>query len=351
MGDTQSIIKTLRELNSNLVHQIAELRKKYSEIEAENVRLKQVIEENTKRDTRVKELEQKNIELETRLSILEQGEKEKSISTEDIFQSSNTVPIISREQSFIQKISASPSIQDYNSISPDHMTEISLTQNSNQVSENHFDTKRNTLQKQTERTRKIYSLFEKIGLDKVQYIKSYSANAISKFTNSQIQMIIDHFTKKPDIEYTDEQDNSSDDQDSELPEASVNASTGTEVSEVSDTNANDNKPQSLITTLSDDEPENFSDDDEFTNDNEDDGSFCGFSDDDDEASASNNATEEKQAPTLAEVVRKLDTENLIEFLRGEEDLQLNDAHFKILRKREIAGRDFLKMTLGIVGWK
>ena len=108
------------------------------------------------------------------------------------------------------------------------------------------------------------------------------ANAISKFTNSQIQTIIDHFTKKPDIEYTNEQDNSSDDQDSELPEASVNASTGTEVSEVSDTNANDNKPQSLITTLSDDEPENFSDDDEFTNDNEEDGSFCGFSDDDDE---------------------------------------------------------------------
>ncbi|CAG8588445.1 13334_t:CDS:2 [Ambispora gerdemannii] len=61
------------------------------------------------------------------------------------------------------------------------------------------------------------------------------------------------------------------------------------------------------------------------------------------ASASNNATEEKQAPTLAEVVRKLDTEKLIEFLRGEEDLQLNDAHFEILRKREIAGRDFLKM--------
>ncbi|CAG8805701.1 4978_t:CDS:1, partial [Racocetra persica] len=64
--------------------------------------------------------------------------------------------------------------------------------------------------------------------------------------------------------------------------ALVNASTGTEVSEVSDTNANDNKPQSLITALSDDELENFSDDDEFTNDNEEDGSFCSFSDDDDE---------------------------------------------------------------------
>ncbi|CAG8648093.1 10796_t:CDS:1, partial [Paraglomus occultum] len=51
---------------------------------------------------------------------------------------------------------------------------------------------------------------------------------------------------------------------------------------VSDTKANDNKPQSLITALFDDEPENFSDDDEFTNDNEEDESFCGFSDDDDE---------------------------------------------------------------------
>ncbi|CAG8558174.1 8015_t:CDS:2 [Diversispora eburnea] len=62
--------------------------------------------------------------------------------------------------------------------------------------------------------------------------------------------------------------------DSELSEASVNTSTGTEVSEVSDTKANVNKPHSLITALSDDEPENFSDDN-------DDGSFRGFSDDDD----------------------------------------------------------------------
>ena len=48
------------------------------------------------------------------------------------------------------------------------------------------------------------------------------------------------------------------------------------------------------------------------------------------APASNNATEEKQDPTLAEVVRKLDTENLIEFLRGEEDLQLDEDDFKII---------------------
>ncbi|CAG8626147.1 828_t:CDS:2, partial [Ambispora leptoticha] len=50
-------------------------------------------------------------------------------------------------------------------------------------------------------------------------------------------------------------------------------------------------------------------------------------------SVSNNATEEKQAPTLAEVVRKLDTENLIEFLRGKEDLQLDEDDFKILRNQ------------------
>ncbi|CAG8667304.1 11769_t:CDS:2, partial [Ambispora gerdemannii] len=36
----------------------------------------------------------------------------------------------------------------------------------------------------------------------------------SKFTNEQIQTIRDHFTKKPNIEFTDDQDNSSDD----LPE-------------------------------------------------------------------------------------------------------------------------------------
>ncbi|CAG8641503.1 646_t:CDS:2, partial [Paraglomus occultum] len=76
-------------------------------------------------------------------------------------------------------------------------------------------TKRKTLCKQTQKALRIDNLFEKIGIDKIQYIKTYSADTISKFTNSQIQTIIDHFTKKPDIEYTDDKDNSSDD----LPEA------------------------------------------------------------------------------------------------------------------------------------
>src|SRR5690348_9129386 len=45
MGNPQSTIETLRELNSDLVHQIAELRKKFAEIEAENIEIKA---ENTK---------------------------------------------------------------------------------------------------------------------------------------------------------------------------------------------------------------------------------------------------------------------------------------------------------------
>ena len=40
-------------------------------------------------------------------------------------------------------------------------------------------------------------------MEKIQYIKTYSADIISKFTNSQIQTIIDHFAK-PDIEFTDD---------------------------------------------------------------------------------------------------------------------------------------------------
>ncbi|GES80322.1 hypothetical protein GLOIN_2v1620891 [Rhizophagus clarus] len=45
------------------------------------------------------------------------------------------------------------------------------------------DTKRENLCKQTQRAIKIFNLFEKIGIDKVQYIITYSANSISKITN------------------------------------------------------------------------------------------------------------------------------------------------------------------------
>ena len=88
-------------------------------------------------------------------------------------------------------------------------------------------TKREALYKKIERARKIYKLFEKIGLDKVKFIKSYSANSISKFTNEEIQRIIDCFIAKPNMDFTDDpeeitersdQDNSNDVSEGDLAE-------------------------------------------------------------------------------------------------------------------------------------
>ncbi|CAJ0751817.1 19445_t:CDS:1, partial [Entrophospora sp. SA101] len=45
--------------------------------------------------------------------------------------------------------------------------------------------------KQTERARKIYDLFDEIGIDKIQRVKSYSALAISKLSWENIDYIVD----------------------------------------------------------------------------------------------------------------------------------------------------------------
>ena len=57
------------------------------------------------------------------------------------------------------------------------------------------------------RAEKIYKLLEKIGLDKIQYIKSYSENEISKFINDEIQKIMEHFSNKSSTDFSDDQDN------------------------------------------------------------------------------------------------------------------------------------------------
>jgi len=66
------------------------------------------------------------------------------------------------------------------------------------------NTKRKTLCRQTQKALRIDDLFEKIGMDKIQYIKTYSADTISKFSNFQIQTIIDHFIEKSNMEFTDD---------------------------------------------------------------------------------------------------------------------------------------------------
>ena len=46
---------------------------------------------------------------------------------------------------------------------------------------------------------------------------------------------------------------------------------------------------------------------------------------------------------MSDVVKELDTEELINYLRRR-DLKLKDAHYKILRREEITGLDFLELT-------
>ena len=48
---------------------------------------------------------------------------------------------------------------------------------------------KDTLRKKTQRAVKIFKLFQKIGVDKIKWIISYSANAILKLTASQIRSI------------------------------------------------------------------------------------------------------------------------------------------------------------------
>ena len=60
------------------------------------------------------------------------------------------------------------------------------------------DTKRNNLYVQTHRAIKIFNLFEKIGIDKVRCITTYSANSISKLSKEELQEVIKTFSSNDD---------------------------------------------------------------------------------------------------------------------------------------------------------
>src|SRR2546427_6462712 len=60
-------------------------------------------------------------------------------------------------------------------------------------------------------------------------------------------------------------------------------------------------------------------------------------------SSPSSITEEISSRTMSDVVKDFNTEELIEYLK-KKDLKLNETHFKILRKEEIAGSDFLNTT-------
>ncbi|GBB90458.1 hypothetical protein RclHR1_17410001 [Rhizophagus clarus] len=54
-------------------------------------------------------------------------------------------------------------------------------------------------------------------------------------------------------------------------------------------------------------------------------------------------TEKVSTKTMSDLIKDFDTEELIEYL-GRKNLKLKETHFKILRKKEIAGSDFLELT-------
>ncbi|CAG8570183.1 6726_t:CDS:2 [Dentiscutata heterogama] len=56
------------------------------------------------------------------------------------------------------------------------------------------------------------------------------------------------------------------------------------------------------------------------------------------------ATEDKNVPTLIEAIKELKPNDLIEFLRREKDLQLDEDDFQVFRNEKITGGDFLIIT-------
>ncbi|RIA90410.1 hypothetical protein C1645_737877 [Glomus cerebriforme] len=68
---------------------------------------------------------------------------------------------------------------------------------------------RKNLQKKTQKAVKIYKLFEKVGVDNIKYITTYSANSISELTNDKVQDIIDNFSKHNDNDNSDVEEVSS----------------------------------------------------------------------------------------------------------------------------------------------
>jgi hypothetical protein len=55
---------------------------------------------------------------------------------------------------------------------------------------------RKYLQGKTQKAVKIYNLFEKVGVDKIKYITTYTANAISELTNDKLQEIIEALERR-----------------------------------------------------------------------------------------------------------------------------------------------------------
>ncbi|GBB85423.1 hypothetical protein RclHR1_11960011 [Rhizophagus clarus] len=140
--------------------EIAELKRR----NAEAIRANE--ENNERRDAKVKKLE-------ARLAIVEQNGKE-------------TIPEV------LPEISAPNNNTDDKIIA--ELSSSDVLQNINRLYEN-------ACTAENEGTRKVYEFTEKIGIDKIKYIKTYNANAIADLSVSQIQTIIDYSPRTPTLNY------------------------------------------------------------------------------------------------------------------------------------------------------
>ncbi|POG76317.1 hypothetical protein GLOIN_2v1820882 [Rhizophagus irregularis DAOM 181602=DAOM 197198] len=199
-------IDSLRELNSKLLAEIAELRKKSAEIpELKEKLLKfakieagmrnQPINRATSDNTNIKSIEER----ETDIFLVEvykksvsneiwQKNREKKLLHESAIQDSSSVTKKSQSHKKREAENIVQNVFDFTTSAPEknHETEISMT--------GHHE------KSDTDDPQRARSLFEKIGIDKIKYITTYSANSISELSDSQIQTIIDYFSENPNTE-------------------------------------------------------------------------------------------------------------------------------------------------------
>ena len=58
---------------------------------------------------------------------------------------------------------------------------------------------RKNLQRKTQKAVKIYKIFEKVGVENIKYITTYSANSISELTNDKVQDIIEASERRDNL--------------------------------------------------------------------------------------------------------------------------------------------------------
>ncbi|KAF0411948.1 hypothetical protein F8M41_008075 [Gigaspora margarita] len=201
----ESELNLLRQENARLITKI-------SGIEREKLELKQILETRTV----------ENAELRDRVAKLEQDYRQMQNDPKgnNSYKNFHSLPDSSDTPSSMSEQKPSEEMSDFFSEEPANELESVIAQ-PEQCKPNTVDAFLDEMHKksvsdgirQIQRALRIDNLFDKIGEDKIYYIKMYSADTILKFSNSQIQRVINHFTENPDVEFTDDPEDEKEDND------------------------------------------------------------------------------------------------------------------------------------------